>query len=139
MIVKRLRERRNWSQEQLAQISGLSLRTVQRVEAGNRASLETLKALSSVLETDISILTEEIMVIDKNSEQWRAEPLPIRVLLWGVNKRGREWLVIKILMVLVGIASWIVFEHRHVATPLAFICAYASAKLVAYVDKRGLW
>ena len=114
MIVKRLRERRNWSQEQLAQISGLSLRTVQRVEAGNRASLETLKALSSVLETDISILTEEIMVIDKNSEQWRAEPLPIRVLLWGVNKRGREWLVIEILMVLVGIASWIVFEHRQI-------------------------
>lgn len=45
MLVKRLRTQRSWSQEQLAEYSGLSVRTIQRVESGNKASLETLKCL----------------------------------------------------------------------------------------------
>ena len=65
MIIKRIRKQKGWSQEQLAALCGLSLRTIQRVEAGNKASLETLTSLASVLETDISKLTEEIIVIDK--------------------------------------------------------------------------
>ncbi|MCU7371162.1 helix-turn-helix transcriptional regulator [Paucibacter sp. O1-1] len=58
MIVKRLREKRNWSQEQLATLSGLSTRTIQRIESGNKASIESLKALASVFEIDISKLQE---------------------------------------------------------------------------------
>ena len=50
MIVRRLREKRNWSQEELATMSGLSTRTIQRIESGNKASLESLKALASVFE-----------------------------------------------------------------------------------------
>ena len=46
-IVRTLRERRAWSQEQLAEIAGLSVRTVQRVETGGGASLETRMALSA--------------------------------------------------------------------------------------------
>ena len=41
MIVKRLREKRNWSQEQLATLSGLSTRTIQRIESGNKGLNET--------------------------------------------------------------------------------------------------
>lgn len=59
MIVKKLRDKKGWSQEHLAVISGLSLRTIQRVEAGNSASVETLKSLASVFELDISKLTEK--------------------------------------------------------------------------------
>jgi len=36
MVMKELRKDRNWSQEQLAELSGLSLRTIQRIESGNR-------------------------------------------------------------------------------------------------------
>ena len=57
-MIKRLRENRNWSQEQLATMSGLSVRTIQRIESGNKASLESLKSLAAVFEVDISTLTE---------------------------------------------------------------------------------
>lgn len=64
-MIKKLRQRKNWSQEQLATMSGLSVRTIQRIESGNKASIESLKSLASVFEIDISKLTEEITVIDK--------------------------------------------------------------------------
>ena len=41
------RERRAWSQEHLAESSGLSLRTVQRVEKSGAASFETARALAA--------------------------------------------------------------------------------------------
>ncbi len=58
MLVQKLRLQRGWSQEQLATVSGLSVRTIQRIERGQSASLETLGALASVFEVDVSQLTE---------------------------------------------------------------------------------
>ena len=46
-LVRELRTNANWSQEELAAVSGLSLRTIQRVENDGTASLETRKALAS--------------------------------------------------------------------------------------------
>lgn len=46
-LVKAFREARQWSQEQLAEISGLSTRTVQRVEEGQTSSLDTRRALAA--------------------------------------------------------------------------------------------
>ena len=57
MSIKQLRLDRGWSQEHLSQVSGLSVRTVQRIEQGNKAGLESLKALASVFEINISDLT----------------------------------------------------------------------------------
>ncbi|WP_394173518.1 helix-turn-helix domain-containing protein [Thalassotalea litorea] len=138
MIVKRLRERNSWSQEQLAQLAGISLRTVQRVEAGNKASLETLKALASVFETDISKLTEEITVIDKDSEHWKSEPFYIRFFLWGVKSR-KKLVMMEYFLILMGFVTWFTFEERDITTPMAFMFAYINAKLIAYIDKRGYW
>lgn len=59
MLVQKLRLKRGWSQSQLAQASGLSTRTVQRVEAGYPASIETLKSLAAVFEVDFSTLNPE--------------------------------------------------------------------------------
>ena len=139
MIVKKLRAERSWSQEQLAEMSGLSLRTIQRVEAGNKASLETLKSLAAVFETDVSKLTEEITVIDKESDYWQSEPWIVRMLMWGVDTRSTELIALEYFAIVVGIVTWFVFETPHISTPLAFLCAYALAKLVAYIDKRGYW
>ncbi|WP_419797184.1 MAG: 2TM domain-containing protein [Terasakiella sp.] len=49
-IVKPLRLEKGWSQEQLAEIAGLSIRTIQRLENGGTCSLETAKALSAVFD-----------------------------------------------------------------------------------------
>lgn len=48
--LRELRTARQWSQEQLAQLSGLNLRTVQRLESGARVSMESLRALAAVFE-----------------------------------------------------------------------------------------
>lgn len=48
--LKELRIARQWSQEQLAKLSGLNLRTIQRLESGAKASTESLRALAAVFE-----------------------------------------------------------------------------------------
>lgn len=56
--VKRLRNERSWSQEQLAEIADVSLRTIQRVEADGSASRETRTALAAVFEVEVRDLAE---------------------------------------------------------------------------------
>lgn len=57
--VKQLRLERAWSQEQLAQLSSLSTRTIQRIENNETPSLETLGALASVFNVSVSELAAE--------------------------------------------------------------------------------
>lgn len=59
MIIRKLRLEKGWSQETLAEVSGLSVRTIQRIERGGQASLETMNALAAVLETDLKTLSGE--------------------------------------------------------------------------------
>ncbi|MFT4257679.1 MAG: helix-turn-helix domain-containing protein [Pseudoxanthomonas sp.] len=59
MLVQKLRLQRGWSQQQLAELSGLSVRTIQRVENGHLPSVETLKSLASVFEIEFSRLSSE--------------------------------------------------------------------------------
>ena len=56
MIVRKLRLQRGWTQEHLAEISGLSVRSIQRIERGQSFSLETLKSLAAVFEVEQSVL-----------------------------------------------------------------------------------
>ena len=65
MKIKDLRHKKGWSQEQLADLCGLNVRTIQRVENGNQASLETLKSLASVFEIDISSQQDLIKILVK--------------------------------------------------------------------------
>ncbi|EOX7330873.1 helix-turn-helix domain-containing protein [Pseudomonas aeruginosa] len=50
--IKLFREMRQWSQEQLSAISGLNVRTIQRVEQGQVASLDTRRALARAFELE---------------------------------------------------------------------------------------
>lgn len=61
MLIHKLRLRRGWSQEQLAHLSGLSVRTIQRIENGQTPSIESLKSLASVFEMDFNELRENDM------------------------------------------------------------------------------
>ena len=56
MLVQKLRLQRGWSQQQLAELSGLSVRTIQRIEQGSGATVETWKSLASVFEVDFQQL-----------------------------------------------------------------------------------
>jgi transcriptional regulator with XRE-family HTH domain len=50
------RERRAWSQEHLATVSGLGLRTIQRIEKTGAASFESARGLAAVFEVDVASL-----------------------------------------------------------------------------------
>lgn len=52
MCIRLFRAARQWSQEQLAAISGLNVRTIQRVEQGLPASLDTRRTLARAFEFD---------------------------------------------------------------------------------------
>jgi transcriptional regulator with XRE-family HTH domain len=63
--VKSLRLEKHWSQEQLAQLSGLNVRTIQRLEKGESVGIETLKSLAAVFE----VSTEELIDIIENEKR----------------------------------------------------------------------
>lgn len=53
MRIGELRKTRGWTQERLAEASGVAVRTVQRIEAGSDASLESLSAIARALEVPV--------------------------------------------------------------------------------------
>jgi len=55
-LLRQLRAEKNWSQEQLAEQSGLSLRTIQRLENGGNASIESVRALADAFDIDHRLL-----------------------------------------------------------------------------------
>ncbi len=69
MNIRELRKQKYWSQDQLAQMSGLSLRTIQRIERDQKAGLESLKALSAVFDIEISELQREAVDAVGSSQQ----------------------------------------------------------------------
>lgn len=97
--LKRMREARGWTQEQLAEITGLNARTVQRVEASGKAAPETGMALASVLDCSLADLQTGAPPTAAMSDQARAAD-PRRSLLVNVL-----W------MVLVGTMFLIVFGY----------------------------
>jgi len=80
MILKQLRIGRHLTQDQLAQMSGLNVRTIQRIESGHNASIESLKCLASALEVDIETLNQEAYTMDKGTADW--QNLPFWLKCW---------------------------------------------------------
>lgn len=69
MCVQKLRQDNGWSQERLAQLSGLSVRTIQRIESGKKPGFESLNCLAAVFEVDVTTLTEEQTAMDTTENQ----------------------------------------------------------------------
>ncbi len=67
--IKTLRLQRAWSQEQLAELASLSVRTIQRIENGEAPSLETLSALAAVFEVSVAELSAESVAGDDSLDQ----------------------------------------------------------------------
>ena len=61
--IRRWRDERCWSQEHLADAAGIGLRTVQRIENGDKASRESVMALAAAFDVDVIALT-----VDAKSE-----------------------------------------------------------------------
>ncbi len=75
MSIQHRRTERGWSQEELAMHAGVSARTIQRLETGKRASLETLKCLAAVFETTVSELVKEQAMTPPTTQSTEHETL----------------------------------------------------------------
>jgi transcriptional regulator with XRE-family HTH domain len=82
--IRQERENRAWSQEHLAGVTGLALRTIQRIESTGSASYESASAIAAVLEIPITALRS-----DGREAGTRTEP-------------GRHWFTSHRLMTLCG-------------------------------------
>jgi transcriptional regulator with XRE-family HTH domain len=82
--IKRWREERHWSQEHLAELAGIGLRTVQRIEKGEQASGESIKALAAAFNVDVMALTVDAQSrAAKAATQHRAEGVAaLRLSFW---------------------------------------------------------
>ena len=148
MIVKKLRAERKWSQEQVATFCDLSIRTIQRIESGQSASIESLKALASVFEVDISKLTEEIKVIDKTTEKWKSLPLYVRFMFADSNVpiigpgNRKNYLRYEAVFALGGISlsclGFILPKFVNVGLVLLLL-AYLVAVAIRQGDKYDIW
>ena len=78
--VRRMRLSRGWSQDQLAIVSGISLRTVQRVEAGGFASMNTAVSLAATFEVQLFELQE----VPARLDQEKVKP-QYGQLLFGIS------------------------------------------------------
>ncbi|RBP47113.1 helix-turn-helix domain-containing protein [Arenicella xantha] len=66
MIVRKLRLQRGWSQEHLATLTDLNVRTIQRIERGQPASLESRKSLAAVFAVDLATFDSEPLETEAN-------------------------------------------------------------------------
>lgn len=78
MVLKQLRLSRKLTQDQLAQMSGLNVRTIQRIESGHNASVESKKCLAAALEVDIHVFDQERVILDRQSDHWKQLPLLLK-------------------------------------------------------------
>lgn len=65
--MKRLRLSKNWTQQHLADVCGVSMRTIQRVEKDGVASNETVAAYASVFEKNVADLLVSIEQFDNTN------------------------------------------------------------------------
>lgn len=89
--LRELRLARQWSQDQLAALSGLNLRTIQRLESGAKISSESLRALAAVLE----VPAESLLIGDPTPSQAALKAMREGVLgcleFTGTTPRADFW------------------------------------------------
>lgn len=91
--IKQLRENKCWSQQQLSDMAGISLRTLQRVESKSVASQETVKCLAAVFEVELdSLLPQQ----DDN------HPQPSENIEVSTNHRARKMRLYRTLLIVMA-------------------------------------
>jgi len=69
--IKKLRKHSGWSQERLADISGISLRTIQRIENGDNASLESQLAIATAFNmSPVELMDDEKIKVGNGGINW---------------------------------------------------------------------
>lgn len=155
MVVKGLRQKRHWSQEQLAELSGLSLRTIQRIEGCDRISPESMLTLAATFEIELVALEREL-AMDKQSIGWKRRPTWVRGLFLGsshVQMDKQQHKKVELVSAIAGIGFVIsgicstagYFVPISAATPLLIsgslllLGAYLMSAIACIGDQHSVW
>lgn len=92
-VIRAFRSVRQWSQETLVALSGLSVRTIQRIEKGDPSDLDTRRALARAFDSDdLDLFNKPYAIttaadLKKDQEAFEAEHLILDAI---VAKTGQE-------------------------------------------------
>ncbi len=153
MSFRSLRASKLLSQDRLAELSGLSLRTIQRLEAGHRVSYASLRALAATFEMDVDVLERELYAMKLSTDDFVEIPRWVRVFTDGrwigsqpISRRqahvheaicmslGIAFLVASFLVSNAGLATVV-----RVAAAFSLICGYLVSVRVRITDTYKLW
>ncbi len=122
MPIQKLRLQRGWSQEQLALLSGVSARTIQRIERGQSASVDSLKAIAAAFGVDFSEFKEDGMTPT-------ADPAIDRVTTQAATARTEEALAFSHVRRVKGL-------YIHLAQYILVLCVLA---VVNFLTSPRYW
>ncbi|HET6785041.1 MAG TPA: DUF805 domain-containing protein [Erysipelotrichaceae bacterium] len=121
--VKTLRFNKGWSQEQLSETSGLSLRTIQRIENENTISMESLKVLAKALDVD----TNELLIKEKQNPTTPIEAIKICFMEYanftGKASRYEYWWFL-LFMILVMSIAYLIHERLNQIITIIFLVPF---------------
>jgi transcriptional regulator with XRE-family HTH domain len=153
MSFRSWREQKRLSQEKVAEMTGLSLRTIQRLEAGHRVSYASLRALAATFRIDVDVLERELYAMKNSTEDFVEIPRWVRLLdgkRWfgGPGLCRRDLHLIEAFCLgcaLIVIAGSFVVASKSTAKVLGTIgfievvCAYLVSVNIRIGDKYRLW
>lgn len=79
--LKALRNSRNWTQQHLAEVCDLSMRTIQRVEKDGVASNETVAAYAAIFELEVGELLVTVNHFERRDRQVVTPPFMVAGLI----------------------------------------------------------
>ena len=92
-VIRLFREMRQWSQEQLAELSGLSVRTIQRIQRGEASGFDSRRALARAFEfEDIDALNKPFSIptpeeLQAAKEKFEREHITLKALPLETGKQ----------------------------------------------------
>ena len=153
MSFRAWRARKQLSQERVADISGLSLRTVQRLDAGHRVSYASLRALAVAFDGDVDALERELYAASKPTGEFVEMPRWVRLLDdtrrfggAGLSRRDVYWVEAFCVgcAVFAFVASLLVASERtahavRVGAVVSLACGYLVSVSVRVRSPYGGW
>ena len=153
MSFRSWREQQKLSQEKVAEMSGLGLRTVQRLEAGHRVSYASLRALAVAFGADVDALERELYAAPGTTGDFVEVPRWARRVsdrFWagGLRASRREILLLEGLLVGLGlaflVASFFVGSPRvanvfRLGAAIEIGCGYYVSIGTRVLDAYSLW
>ncbi|WP_400079089.1 DUF4870 domain-containing protein [Winogradskyella sp. R77965] len=150
-IIKTIREQSGFTQAVLAKQSGLSLRTIQRLECTNKEPKgHTLKMLSNVFKIEPSVLQEKFQRIGKaqESEKTSIQLINLSILafigipfgnlifpfiLWWKNRKSKLVDEVGRRIVNFQIIWWIIFSILMCISPFISRTFFSNTQIILYV------